>query len=161
MHLLESTTQSLIKPIIWYIMKSENEGREIKMQRLGLLIRKYLVKFGMVGVLNTIIQQLLYLILIFATVPLLVSQTISFLIAFLCSYVLNSKFTYRVPLSFKQLISFLMANLPSYFIQLFVLIVIVEGLHVPKSIALFFTLFITIPITFILVSFSMVKSNQS
>lgn len=145
-------------------MKSENEGREIKMQRLGLLIRKYLVKFGMVGVLNTIIQQLLYLILIiliFATVPLLVSQTISFLIAFLCSYVLNSKFTYRVPLSFKQLISFLMANLPSYFIQLFVLIVIVEGLHVPKSIALFFTLFITIPITFILVSFSMVKSNQS
>lgn len=134
------------------------------MQRLGLLIRKYLVKFGMVGVLNTIIQQLLYLILIiliFATVPLLVSQTISFLIAFLCSYVLNSKFTYRVPLSFKQLISFLMANLPSYFIQLFVLIVIVEGLHVPKSIALFFTLFITIPITFILVSFSMVKSNQS
>ncbi len=131
------------------------------MRQLEVLIRRYLVKFGMVGVLNTVIQQLLYLILILATVPLFVSQTISFLIAFLCSYVLNSKITYGVPLSLKQLMSFLMANLPAYLIQLIALIIMVERLQVPKSIALFFTLFITIPLTFILVSLSMVKSKES
>lgn len=131
------------------------------MRQLKEFILKYLLKFGVVGILNTLIQNGIYFVFILLKVQFLVSQTLSFLIAFLCSYVLNSKFTYRVPLSLKQLVTFFLANVPAYLIQLFVLVIVVEGFAVPKSIALFCTLFITIPLSFILVSVSMVKSKSS
>lgn len=131
------------------------------MQQLKAFILKYLLKFGIVGILNTLIQNGIYFVLVLLNVQFLISQTLSFLIAFLGSYVLNSKFTYQVPMSWKQLVSFFLANVPAYLIQLLVLVIVVEGFGIEKSIALCCTLFITIPLSFILVSVSMLKSKSS
>ena len=129
------------------------------MKQIKEFILKYFLKFGIVGVINTLTQQLLYFILITLETQFVIAQTFSFIVAFLGSYLLNSKFTYKIPLSLGQFFSFLLANLPAYFIQFLVLIIFVEGLDFSKTISLFLTLFITIPLTFILVSLNMVKSK--
>lgn len=123
------------------------------------VIGKYLIKFGLVGFVNTMIQQVIYIFLVLRGRQFIGAQTYSFTVALFCSYLLNSHFTYRVPLSFKQFFHFFMANLPTYLVQICTLVILVEGLGAPRIMALFLTLAVT-PFTFLLVSFSMLKTKE-
>ena len=120
-------------------------------------IQKYFIKFGMVGVVNTLGQQGLYLIIVSLGFHILFAQTISFIIAFCVSFILNGWYTYRVPLTKRLFCDFIIANLPAYLIQSVVLLVIVGGFGVPKMIALACTLIITVPVSFCLVTLKMVN----
>lgn len=120
-------------------------------------IQKYFIKFGMVGVVNTLVQQGLYLIIVSLGFHILFAQTISFIIAFCVSFILNGWYTYRVPLTKRLFCDFIIANLPAYLIQSVVLLVIVGGFGVPKMIALACTLIITVPVSFCLVTLKMVN----
>ncbi|CUN15496.1 MULTISPECIES: GtrA family protein [Turicibacter] len=128
------------------------------MQFIKEVIRKYFIKFGLVGFVNTMIQQVIYIFLVFKGRQFIGAQTYSFTVALFCSYILNSHFTYVMPLSFKQFFHFFMANLPTYLIQILTLVILVEGLGAPRIMALFLTLSVT-PFTFLLVSFSMLKAK--
>lgn len=123
------------------------------------VIKKYLIKFGLVGFVNTMIQQVIYIFLVLKGRQFIGAQTYSFTVALFCSYILNSHFTYVVPLSFRQFFHFFMANLPTYLVQILTLIIFVEGLGVPRIIALLLTLSVT-PFTFLLVSFTMLKTKE-
>ena len=114
------------------------------MQFIKEVIRKYFIKFGLVGFVNTMIQQVIYIFLVFKGRQFIGAQTYSFTVALFCSYILN--------------FHFFMANLPTYLIQILTLVILVEGLGAPRIMALFLTLSVT-PFTFLLVSFSMLKAK--
>ena len=139
-------------------MKKVKKGGTGKLlKKMIEFIQKYFIKFGMVGVVNTLVQQGLYLIIVSLGFHILFAQTISFIIAFCVSFILNGCYTYRVPLTKRLFCDFIIANLPAYLIQSVVLLVIVGGFGVPKMIALACTLIITIPISFCLVTLKMVN----
>ena len=113
-------------------------------------------KFGGIGLLNTFIQQLSYVYLLrFSSLSL--SQILSFGIALSFSYLANSRYNYHVPLSLKKFLRFSLANLPAWILQFVSLHIIVDLFQVPEKLALLSTLLVTIPLSFILITFSLKK----
>ena len=78
---------------------------------------KGFAKFGSVGVLSTITDFVLFTIALFAGIAPLVANVISFVIANVQSYALNSRFTFRAarkgaPLSVFSYLKFFTVHLP-------------------------------------------------
>lgn len=124
-------------------------------------IKTYAIKYGLIGVLNTAVQQVLYLIFLKLSCPYQLSQTASYIMALTLSFVLNSTLNYGVSMSWQLFKQFIFANIPAYLIQFFVLTVLVGGLGWHQKISLFLTLFLTIPLSFTLVSLGMFKKKKA
>jgi gtrA-like protein len=58
-------------------------------------LRKQLITFALIGVLNTAVDITIYTLLIWLTVPLLLAVIISTTTGMVCSYVLNRQFTFK------------------------------------------------------------------
>ena len=69
------------------------------------------------------------------------------------SYLLNSRFSFGHPLSLKKCGKFLLSYIPNYIIQLLVVILTVDILHIDKLIGLILAVFIGTPVTFIFMKF--------
>jgi putative flippase GtrA len=72
------------------------------------------IRFGLVGVANTVVHAGIVIALMEAFVPpAFVANGVAFVFANLMSYVLNSRFTFKTPLSFLGYRRFLLVSLVS------------------------------------------------
>ena len=58
-------------------------------------LRKQLITFAAIGVLNTAVDVTIYTLLIWLTAPLLLAVIISTTTGMICSYLLNRRFTFK------------------------------------------------------------------
>lgn len=114
------------------------------------------IKFGLVGLLNTIISYVSYTILVFLGINYLISNTIAFIISVLNSYYWNNRYVFRQPgeekrVKIKALIKvFVSYGFTGLVLNSFLLMVWINIFDISKYIAPAINLIITIPINFLL-----------
>lgn len=109
-----------------------------------------IVKFGSVGVLNTVFSYLLFCVLIYLDVFYLVASMLSYLSGTLLSYLMNSKYTFSVYANIRSFVTFMVIMLVSLLISLLLLYVFknVVGVHV--LIAQVLVVLVRFPIVYLL-----------
>lgn len=110
-----------------------------------------IIKFVIVGGINTLDYYLVYLILLkLLHIHYMVSHIIGFTVSFIISYYLNCYFVYRVKPTLKKFLSFPLTQVVNMGMQSLFLYIFVRWFNFPSEIAPFVGLIVTIPITFIL-----------
>ncbi|ARJ51686.1 GtrA family protein [Staphylococcus lutrae] len=110
-----------------------------------------IVRFVIVGGINTINYYIVYLILLrLLHVHYLVSHIIGFTIALIISYFLNCYFVYKVKPTLKKFLAFPLTQFVNIGTQTLFIFLFVELLHLNATIAPFVGLIITIPATYLL-----------
>lgn len=124
------------------------------MNKIKELIIKYqrFIKFGIVGGINTVLAQLLYMLFVkFEILDVSIASIVADCITMVVSYLLNMKLTYKQPLSLKSALSYPIAYIPGILFTSVITAVVVH-FGIPKLWAKAFTLPITIPLNYVLVS---------
>lgn len=124
------------------------------------------IKFGLVGLSNTVISYVIYLISflifqklgIFPNVDYLIAQYLGFFISVLWSFVLNRRFVFQADNDSVPWLQALLKTYASYaftglFLNSLLSVLWVEWLGISKLIAPIFNLVISVPINFILNKF--------
>lgn len=122
------------------------------------------IKFGLVGVTNTLLSYAIYLLVLFLTKPLEVSwdiyvgSVLSFVLSVLWSFFLNNRLVFKAEKGSRSLWKSLLKTYVSYgftgiILANILLYVWVSVLGVPKTIAPAINLLITVPLNFILNKF--------
>ena len=110
-----------------------------------------IIKFVIVGGINTLDYYLVYLILLkLLHIHYMVSHIIGFIVSSIISYYLNCYFVYRVKPTLKKFLSFPLTQVVNMGMQSLFLYIFVRWFNFPSEIAPFVGLIVTIPITFIL-----------
>ncbi|MBB5953613.1 putative flippase GtrA [Saccharothrix tamanrassetensis] len=107
-----------------------------------------IVRFGLVGVLNTGVYYGLYLLLR-QIVPYLAAHVAAFLLAMVGSYFLNCYFTFRTKPSLRTFLLFPLSNVTNFVVTTTGLYVLVTWLRVDQGIAPLLASAVAIPFTFI------------
>ena len=108
-----------------------------------------MIRFGLVGVVNTGTYYVLYLL--FALfLPYLAAHVCAFLLAMVGSYFLNCYFTFRTRPTLKKFLLFPLSNATNFVIQSVGLYILVSLLHVDHVIAPLLAAAVAIPITFVI-----------
>ncbi|CCH31397.1 GtrA family protein [Actinosynnema sp. NPDC047251] len=115
--------------------------------KLGRIIR-----FGLVGVVNTGVYYGLYLLLGLAF-PYLAAHVAAFLLAMVGSYFLNCYFTFRTTPSLRTFLLFPLSNVTNFVVTTAGLYALVTWLHVDQRIAPLLAAVVAIPFTFIVAQF--------
>lgn len=129
-------------------------GINVKMkEKITKLIVQF-IKFGIVGVSNTLISLLVYYVFLFIDPELyLVGNAVGFIVSTFNAYFWNNKFVFKKGKREKN-ISVIIKTYVSYGFSFFVseglMYVLVDILSVPKVIAPIAILFVTIPLNFLL-----------
>lgn len=130
-----------------------------KRQKLGEVVR-----FGIVGGIATILQYVIYLVMMPALkylapslgendhVLATVSNTVAYIISFVFNFIASTRYTFKVKANAKRGAGFTLSHVVNYSLQTLFLNLFV-GLGLTKQIAMIPTLCICIPINFILVRF--------
>jgi len=114
------------------------------------------IKFGIVGLSNTLIAYVIYFILVYAGLHYLAASVISFVLSVLNSFFWNNKYVFKPNtgekrgfwgILIKTYVSYAFTGLVLNNIILFVLIDIA---HVSKYLAPLFGLLVTVPLNFVL-----------
>jgi putative flippase GtrA len=119
-------------------------------------ITEQFVKFGIVGVSNTLISLLIYYIFIFINMKLyLVGSIVGFLVSVLNSYFWNNRYVFKAEK--RNHVKALMKTYLSYgltsLLSIGLLVILVEVLNVSEIMAPIINLAITIPLNFLLNKF--------
>ena len=109
------------------------------------------IRFGIVGVVATIIQYACYLAFNRIMHPTL-SNTIAYAVSFAFNYVASTRYTFKVKANAKRGAGFTLSHIVNYSMQTLFLNLFV-GLGLMKQIAMIPTLCICIPVNFLLVRF--------
>lgn len=112
-------------------------------------MKRELLKFVIVGVINTLHYYILYVCLIelFGS-NYLVSYVIATCSSMIGSYFLNTYFTYQVKPQWKSFLLFPLSQLANVFIQFLGLIILIDILQLHELLAPILLVFISIPITY-------------
>ena len=126
------------------------------------MIKKYkgtfiqFVKFGIVGLSNTLISYLVYAFLVYLGFHYLIASIIAFLISVLNSFFWNSRYVFKKEDGAKRNIfhalikTFVSYAFTGLLLQNIFLFVFIDILHISKYIAPLFSLIITVPLNFIM-----------
>lgn len=107
------------------------------------------IKFGMVGVLNTLINWGIFYFLNYIGVYYIVSNVIGYTVATINSYLWNSKWVFNYTNErFKTLIKFVLLNLFGMTINTGILFILVEGFKIKKMVAVIIATFIVMIINY-------------
>lgn len=110
-----------------------------------------IIKFVIVGGINTLDYYVVYLMLLkLFNVHYMLSHIIGFVVGFIISYYLNCYFVYNVKPTLKKFLSFPLTQVANMGMQTLFLYVFVRWFNLPSEIAPFVGLVITIPITFVM-----------
>ena len=110
-----------------------------------------IIKFIIVGGINTLNYYIVYLILLkLIDLNYLVSHVSGFMVSFIISYYLNCHFVYKVKPTWRKFIQFPLTQVVNMGMQTLLLYIFVQWFHISSVIAPFSGLIITIPITFVL-----------
>ena len=116
---------------------------------------KQFIKFGLVGVSNTLISLGTYYLLYFLGINYLIANTIGFVVSVLNSYYWNNKYVFKKTQSghLKPLIKTFLSYGSTFLLSTFLLFVMVQHLGIPEIFAPIITLVITIPLNFLINKF--------
>ncbi|WP_405104644.1 GtrA family protein [Paenibacillus sp. FSL K6-1217] len=116
---------------------------------LTKLLNKEFLKFVVSGGINTLTTYLMYLLLLlFLNYSL--SYTVSYVSGIFLSYYLNTVFVFKEKMSIEKFLKFPIVYLIQYFINLLMLYILVEHLHLSTKIVPLIVVVVTIPVTFVL-----------
>ena len=110
-----------------------------------------LFRFGLVGVIATGIQYLVYWIFTAWLSPTF-AYSIGFIISFICNFFLTSLFTFRKKATIKKGFGFALTHIISFSVQLLLLNLFI-AMQIPEKLAPLPVYAIAIPFSFILVRF--------
>ena len=111
------------------------------------------IRFGIVGVMNTINFYLIYYILLLLSLPYMPSYIIAYGLSMIGSYFLNTFFVYKSTVSIKKFLQFPLVYVVQFLINLVAIYVCVEIFGIREELAPFLFLPITVLITFTLTKF--------
>ncbi len=114
-----------------------------------MLLHSEFLRFLIAGSLNTIISYIVYLLLLYY-LPYLLAYSMAYAIGLLFSFYLNAKFVFKVPVTFKKILFYPSIYLVQYLLGLLILYIAVNFFQISEKLSLLISIFITIPITFIL-----------
>lgn len=156
---------------LWNVLESVLRFIIYSVFRLNLLPEKWegliqFAKFGIVGLSNTVVSYVVYLIAflflnkikVFPHTDYLIAQFLGFLLSVLWSFILNRKYVFSEG---QQSVSWVKALLKTYvsyaftglFLNSILSVLWVEWIGISKLIAPIFNLIISVPINFILNKF--------
>ena len=115
-------------------------------------MNKQFLSFGLIGGLNTIGSQLIYMICVSAKLKVGISSILGDVITMIFSYFLNMKFTYRTKCTLASFVAFPVSYIPGFIINFVMTIVFVEYFRVEELFAKAFSLPLTIPLNFVIMS---------
>lgn len=113
------------------------------------------LRFGLIGAFNTILAQLLYLLLITWSFAAYLASGLADWITMMISYGLNVHFTYRQKPTLKSALFFPLSYVPGMLINMLVVYVIVDVMGFAKGYGKLFSLPLTIPVNFLCMSLIM------
>jgi len=119
-----------------------------------------IVRFGIVGVINTATYFGLYLLLRLH-LPYLVAHVVAFLLATIGSYFLNCRFTFKVKPSWGSFLLFPLSNLSNFVITTAGLYLLVDRLGLDERWAALPAAVVAIPITFLVAQFVLTGGGPS
>lgn len=114
------------------------------------------IKFGVVGVSNTLISYVTYVICLAAGMYYLVGSILGFIISVLNSFYWNSRYVFvQKEKDFSSIVRAFVKMALSYsftglILNNILLVVLVEWIHIPEIVAPLVVLLVTIPLNFIL-----------
>lgn len=127
-----------------------NNNSSNRRQQLGEVIR-----FGIVGVLATLLQYAIYWMLIHWLAPT-ISMTIGYAISFAFNFVASTRYTFRVEASAKRGAGFALSHAVNYVLQMLMLNLAI-WLGVSKQWAPIPMFCVCVPVNFLLVRFFLKK----
>lgn len=127
-----------------------NNNSSNRRQQLGEVIR-----FGIVGVLATLLQYAIYWVLIHWLAPT-ISMTIGYAISFAFNFVASTRYTFRVEASAKRGAGFALSHAVNYVLQMLMLNIAI-WLGVSKQWAPIPMFCVCVPVNFLLVRFFLKK----
>lgn len=112
---------------------------------------KELIRFGIVGIIATIIHYGIYLGLNFI-IPSWIAYSIGYGISFLCNFYLSNKFTFKTKPTIKKGIGFGLSHFINYLLQIILLSIFIK-LGISDKYAPIPVFCIAVPINFLMVRF--------
>ena len=119
--------------------------------RLLILVKQFL-KFGTVGVSNTIISIVIYNGLLFLDVHFIIAYSVAFIVSVINAYIWNRKYVFVaiVNQEKKTFLKVFLSYGSTFFLGMALLFVMVQYFDISESLAQILLLFITIPVNFLL-----------
>lgn len=115
------------------------------------------VKFGIVGVSNTLISLAIYYILVYFNCNYIVANTLGFIISVLNAYYWNNKYVFKSKEEetgkkhkVKKLVKVYMSYGVTFVLSTVLLYVMVDVMHISEYIAPILNLCVTVPINFVM-----------
>lgn len=118
-----------------------------------------LVRFGLVGVANTGVYYVTYLILLLA-LPYVVAHLLAWAVSMTFSYLLNCWFTYRVKPTWGKFIRFPLASLPNVLFTTFGVVLLVEWLGVSDKWAPLIAGLLAVPFSYLFAKWLLVGTSR-
>ena len=110
----------------------------------------HFLKFVIIGIMNTIIHNAVYLTLLYFDVNYLLSNTLAWFISLTFSFFINCYYNFKVKPTIVKFIKFPTTAIPGFLFQMIGVVVLVTILNCPKEISAFLASLVAIPITFTL-----------
>lgn len=117
-----------------------------------------MLRFAIVGVVATLLQYVIYLLLLRWMHPTL-SNTIAYIVSFLFNYIASVKFTFRVQSTARRGAGFAFSHLINYSLQTLLLLFFL-WLGITKQWAMLPVLCICVPVNFLLVRFFLKRKTH-
>lgn len=143
------------------IKEKLNNMDQAKREKLGEVIR-----FGIVGGLATVLQYVIYLMMMPALAHFIpkigdhtlatIANTIAYIVSFIFNFVASTHYTFKVKANAKRGAGFTLSHVVNYSLQTLSLNLFM-GLGLAKQLAMLPTLCICIPVNFLLVRFFLKK----
>jgi putative flippase GtrA len=119
-----------------------------------------ILRFGVVGVINTAVYYACYLALK-AFLPYLAAHVIAFVIAMIGSFFLNCLYTFRIKPTWRKFLLFPLSNLTNFVVTSVGLYVLVGRLHMNSTIAPLVAAAAAIPVTFVVAHYVLVDRHPT
>lgn len=126
----------------------------------SIFVTRKFGSFFVIGLINTLSSQLLYILFVTLSITASLSSLFSDILTMVLSYFLNMKFTYKIKPSFKTFVSFPFSYIPGWIVNMLMVIICVDLLHVREVFAKLVSIPITVPLNFIVMSFIMKHASK-
>lgn len=117
-----------------------------------------IIRFGIVGIIATIIHYGIYLTLNLIIVSW-IAYSIGYGISFLCNFYLSNKFTFKTKPTIRKGIGFGLSHFINYLLQVILLSIFIK-LGIPNKYAPLPVFCIAVPINFLMVKFVLKSKNH-
>ena len=118
-------------------------------------LAKQFIKFGIVGISNTVISLVIYYVLVFLNLHYIVANAVGFAVSVLNAYYWNNKFVFKKSTEGhkKSLLKTFISYGSTFILGTILLFVMVNYVGISEFVAPIINLFLTIPLNFLLNKF--------